>query len=196
MDKATQIAEVISFFRNAFSLVLALALAEALKQFVRDRAPADTNVIEWDKLITLISFLLLIFPFYQGTIRYFSYTYGHTLPQHYSISLMIDSGAFICEAALFFIMSRCLSPLHWKTYYGSVIALLWIDSVWGLVVAKLHQTPIEAWIYLNLCFGAVVGIMLFSHLRLKDHWATTIGFVAVLLRTGLDYYLNWNFYFP
>src|SRR5262249_9147624 len=41
MSKTAEIAEVVTFLHSTFSLIFALALAEALKQFVRDRAKAD-----------------------------------------------------------------------------------------------------------------------------------------------------------
>jgi hypothetical protein len=109
---------------------------------------------------------------------------------------MIDIFAFMWEAALFFVMSRALAPAHWMTYYGSVVMLLWVDSFWGLVAAKLHAVPIEPWIYLNFGFGAIVGTMLFMHSHLSDRVATVVGAVAILIRTALDYYTTWDFYFP
>jgi hypothetical protein len=84
------------------------------------------------------------------------------------------------EAALFFIMSRALDPEHWRTYYGSVLTLLWVDSIWGLLAATLHNTPIAWWIYLNFGFGAIVALMLFqSKLQLTKEEATWIGFISV-----------------
>jgi hypothetical protein len=200
MSRDAQIAEVVAFFRNAFSLIFALALAEAFKQFVIDRARTPMGpVIDWEKLIPLLAFVLLIFPFYQGTIRYFVFTYGDAkalLQQSYSVPVMFDGVMFVLEAALFFIMSRALAPAHWVTYYGSVVTLLWVDSLWGLGAAWFHNTPIEWWIYLNIGFGAIVLILLIMHGRLKAPTATILGAVAVLLRTVLDYYTTWNFYFP
>src|SRR5260370_11061818 len=77
MDHNAQVAEVITFFRTAFSLIFALALAEAFKRFISDRAKQPTDpIIDWDRLLPLLSFVLLIFPFYHGTIRYFVFTYG------------------------------------------------------------------------------------------------------------------------
>lgn len=199
MTREAQLVEVIAFFRTAFAALFALALAESFKQFVADKANQATDaILHWERLMPLLSFVLLIFPFYQGTIRYFVVTYGdvRALPPHYAFAIMADSFAFMVEAALFFIMSRALAPAQWETYYGSVLALLWVDSVWGLLASAFHQTPIEWWIYLNLGFGAVVFLMLSQHGRLTNQQATTFGVLWVLLRTMLDYGLTWNFYFP
>ena len=102
--------------QRIFSIVLALALAEALKQFVADKAtrPED-RAIHWDRLMALIAFLLLLIPFYHGMGRYYFEVY-HTkdLPRPYSLHLMIDSLAFTVEATLFFVMSRALSLVQWR----------------------------------------------------------------------------------
>jgi hypothetical protein len=149
-------------------------------------------------VISLVSFLLLIFPFYQGTIRYFVFTYGNTtaLSPNYSFQLMGDSVAFLIEAALFFVMSRALAPAHWVTYYGCVAVLLWVDSIWGLIAVKIHGSPIYDWIFLNMFFGLVVVVMLVRHKHLTDRQAIIIGLVAVFIRTVADYWLSWGFYFP
>jgi len=201
MSKEQQIIEVVAFFRNAFSLLFALALAEAFKQFVTDRPTATDPVVRWEKLITLLSFLLLIVPFYQGTVRYFVFTYGDPAAllrqPNYSLFIMFDCGAFLFEAALFFIMSRALAPAHWAAYYLAVVVLLLVDTVWAFTaVAWLHQTPIQPWMFLNLGFGIVVGAMLLWRAMFIPSAAVAIGFVAVLIRTLLDYYLTWDFYFP
>lgn len=56
-----------------FSIVLALALGEAFKQCVSER---ENGAIQWDRMLALLTFLLLILPFYQGMNRYLLQTYG------------------------------------------------------------------------------------------------------------------------
>ncbi len=121
-------------FQRAFTIVLALALAEAFKQFIADKAdkPED-RVIHWDRLPALLSFLFLAFPFFHGMSRYFFVTYIHTTtpPPHYAVYLMIDGIAFLFESAMFFVMSRTLSAGQWRRYYLSVLLLLAIDVAVG-----------------------------------------------------------------
>jgi hypothetical protein len=100
------------------------------------------------------------------------------------------------KIALFFVMSRALAPAHWRTYYGAVALLLFVDSLWGFIAEKIHNSPIDSWIYLNFGFAIVVGAMLLAQKHIKPYLATIIGLVAVLIRISLDYFLAWNFYFP
>lgn len=155
MDKAN-ITDAILFFPRVFSVVLALALTESFKQFIADRAAErGDRVVHWDRLPALIAFLVLVFPFYQGMSRYFFTTYGNldVLPKPYSASLMFDGIAFTCESALFFVMSRALSPSQWWRYNITVLVLLLIDSIWGVLANLIHGTPIESWIILNFVFA-------------------------------------------
>ncbi|TMJ32315.1 MAG: hypothetical protein E6G88_03325 [Alphaproteobacteria bacterium] len=73
MDHTKDIMDVVKFFQYAFIIVFALALGEAFKQFVAEKAnqPRD-KVVDWSRLPALLSFVVLIFPFYQGMSRYFS----------------------------------------------------------------------------------------------------------------------------
>src|SRR5262245_23645818 len=198
MSKSAQIAEVVAFFRGAFTVIFALALAEAFKQFLFDRARLATDrVIDWERLIPLLAFILLIFPFYQGNIRYLVVTYGDANAlQSYSVPIMVDGIAFLVQAALFFVMSRALSPAHWLTYYRSVVMLLGVDVIWGLLSANMHGSPIGPWFYINSSFGFILAIMLFMRGHLSDKMATVVGAGAMLIRTTLDYCMAWSFYFP
>jgi hypothetical protein len=200
MEHSKDIIDAIAFFKQAFTIILALALGEAFKQFVADRAdkPED-RVIQWDRLLALFSFLLLIVPFYQGMSRYFFVTYSDPLkvPQPYSAFLMFDGVAFMCESALFFVMSRALSLAQWRRYYWSVLSLLAVDSLWGTVAETTHGIQIAPWIILNVVFGIILVAILFWFRReARSYSAASIGLAAMFVRTVLDYYFSWNFYFP
>src|SRR5690349_3178439 len=132
---------VVIFFRSAFTVVLALALGEAFKQFVTDRIAGegryqepkpDFPIILWTRLPALLSFLFLIWPFFQGMNRYFNKTYqSGSMPQPYSLYLSIDGILFTVEAALFFVMSRALPVAKWRLFYLCTLGLLVVDSIWA-----------------------------------------------------------------
>jgi hypothetical protein len=160
---------VISFFRGAFTIVLALALGEAFKQFVTDRLGntgtdqeprSDYPVILWKRLPALLSFLFLIWPFFQGMNRYFYATYKPgALPEPYSLYLSVDGVLFTIEAALFFVMSRALPLAKWKLFYLCIFWLLVVDSIWSLI-ALTHMREVQPWMILNLASLPVLGVIL------------------------------------
>jgi nucleoside 2-deoxyribosyltransferase len=206
--RATQ--DVVLFFQRAFTVVLALALAEAFKQFVADKAEKEADrVLHWNRLLALVSFLVLIFPFYQGMSRYFYMTYiGATaLPQPYGAHLLFDSGVFTAEAALLFIMSRALALAQWRRFYWTAVALSVLDGAWGWTSYLLnHNAPIY-WLIIDFAFATAITIMILAfrrqetqNLNNKTKWsylAAALGLILVCARTGIDYWWGWSsFYFP
>jgi hypothetical protein len=206
---------VAAFFKNAFTVVLALALSEAFKQFVTDRfagegpyqePKSNFPIILWTRLPALLSFLFLIWPFFQGMNRYFYVTYQDgSMPQPYSLYLSLDGILFTVEAALFFVMSRALPLSKWKLFYLCALGLLIVDSVWG-GTALTHTNEVRGWLFLNLIsIPALSIILLILGLTLKDREVTksklyyfiVLGMpVLVATRTVIDYWKMWSFYFP
>ena len=184
-----------SFLQSTFTIILALALGEAFKQFVAD---SDDRPIHWDRTPALLFFLFLIFPFFHGMSRYFFVTYINAshVTKSYSGYLLFDGLAFLGEAALFFVMSRALKPNHWQRLSWSVLILLAIDSVW-CAVALEHGTSTLVWLVLN---GVLAAVLLALLAVFKNDTtcmrASILGAAAAGITTALSYYFFWNFYFP
>jgi hypothetical protein len=191
--------DAVAFFQRAFTIVLALALGEAFKQFIADKAvnPED-RVIHWDRLPGLLSFLFLAFPFFHGMSRYFFVTYIHapSVPNFYAAYLMFDGIAFLFESAIFFVMSRALSAGQWKRYYWSVLLLLGVDITWG-AVAVHRGIPITPWLVLDSLLAIVLLAVLWAF---RDDERSmrppVICACTVFITTALSYVLMWDFYFP
>ena len=195
------VADVVMFFRGAFSLIFALALAEGFKQTVHDKAEPTDRVLYLEKIPSLLGFLFLILPFYQGTIRSYGLLYADakSLSPHYSLIIMFDSVSFLIEASIFFFMSRALSPDHWRSFYTAVVILLWYDTFWVWASTELHSNhPPEVWSVLNIVFGALAALMLYLRRGKSDYnqIIVVIGCMGLFVRAALDYFLSWNFYFP
>jgi hypothetical protein len=187
--------DAIAFFPRAFTIVLALALGEAFKQFVTDK---EEKAIQWDRLPALLTFLFMIFPFFHGMNRYFFQTYQHPLPVSgsYASSLLFDSIMFMTEAALFFVMSRSLAGVQWRRFFVALLALLVVDTVWGSI--ELSRLPdITYWTVLNITLMALIGIPMAYFWR-KDMvaWPSIWAAGSTFVTSTISYYLSWNFYFP
>jgi hypothetical protein len=184
-----------------FAIVLSLALGEAFKTVV-----SEDHFIYWKKLYALLSFLFLILPFYQGMNRYLLATYGvraTALPP--AGFLIVDGTAFMFESALFFAMSRTLAIEKWQQFYWLVVALLSVDSLWGLTV-PLHANPgtalvIGHWVELNMIaliilLAALVLVSAYdANADTHVHYLAALGTFGMLVRTVIDYWLSWDFYF-
>ncbi|MCK1392812.1 hypothetical protein [Bradyrhizobium sp. 1] len=189
--------DAVSFFQRAFTVVLALALSEAFKQAIADKATKpDEQIVYWERLPTLLGFLLLIFPFFHGMSRHIfrAYLDVKSVPAFYSSFLMIDGVVFMLESAIFFVMSRALSPGQWKSFYWCVLALMVIDTLWA-ISAYFRGAPVVPWIELNLVLASICLLVLFFFRVSKSIVPPIIIAVTILGTTTVSYIQMWEFYF-
>jgi hypothetical protein len=187
----------VGFFQGVFTIILALALGEALKQFVGD---SDDRYIHWDRLPALLAFLLTIFPFFQGMSQhlYLNYLHAAAAPRFYAAYLSVDGLVFLLQAACFYMMSRALAAKHWRRFYWALLTLLAIDVLWDLFCLWRGIQLID-WLYLDLLLAAVLLAVLWRERGMAS--AATlrpplICLAAVFVSTGLSYYLMRDVYFP
>lgn len=192
--------DVIAFWKLAFTLLMGLALAEALRQFAMDHeADGTARGMKWNRLPSLLSFLLLILPFYQGMSRYFFLTCGRqeAMPRPYSAYLAFDCLNFLIECVLFFIMAHALTAARWRRFTWAVLGLLLVDCVWVGLSTWLHASPIEPWMLVNIGVSVVLlGMLVGMPAQCPPLTAAAVTMLVVLCRTALDYWLSWSFYFP
>jgi hypothetical protein len=194
MENSRDVIDAVSFFQRAFTIVLALALGEAFKQFVTDK---EEKGMQWDRLPALLTFLFMVFPFFHGMNRYFFRTYLNPIPsKSYAAYLLFDGIMFMTESALFFVMSRSLAGIQWRRYFIALLLLLAVDTGWGSV--ELSQTPdITYWLTLNIVLAVILGIVM-SYFWSKENPVvpSVVAAVATFTTTAISYFLSWNFYFP
>lgn len=198
-QRLLEIIFTVEVLERTFLILLALAIGEAIKQFIGDPAKKEIH-IQWWRLPSLLAFLLLIIPFSHGMVMYLHDAYCSAPLVNYGGYLLEDVVAFTTEAILFFVLSRRLDIEFITSFYVSIIILLGVDSVWGFLVSY-HRPDISNWLRLN--FGAfIIFCLLVTSYQVffnNKHGAKCVAIVGVnlmLIRTALDYYLNWSFYFP
>jgi hypothetical protein len=192
---AANLKHAASFLKGAYSIVLALALSEAFKQFEADSG--ERNIF-WDRTASLIGFLMQIFPFFHGMSRYLFKTYlsPNAAPGNWPAYLMFDGIMFMLMSGCFFVMSRSLSTDRWKRFYGSASLLLIFDSTWIGVGIWRGVKQIEMWLYLNgaLVLGMLIAFFIWR--KTEKSLGPPIAYAAVNGATTVaSYYLMRNFYF-
>ena len=181
-----------------FSIVLALAIGEAFKQFVSDKAekPEDRH-IHWDRLCALVAFIILVVPFSHGMARYFHETYKEgARPNPYALYLSIDSVAFTVEAIFFFVLSRSLPRVQWRRFHLTVVCLLLVDILWGAFAAFSHAPRMWPWVFVNIIAVILLGIVLWAFSEKNSWHGLSFALLVVIARTAADYYTSQEFYFP
>lgn len=196
MDNNSDLIDAVTFFQRAFTIVLALALGEAFKQFVAD-ADKDKRTIHWDRLPALLTFLFMIFPFFHGMNRYIFTTYIKSISSLHSYAgyLMFDGIIFMAESATFFVMSRSLANDQWRRFLFALVTLLAIDSFW--IVVEYQKIPnTTLWLVSNFLLAAIAAYLL-HHFK-EGGKPNPMIFIAVasFVSAAYSYYVLWKFYFP
>jgi len=162
--------EVVENIRSIYTIILALAIAEAFNQVVKDREPETEkhartfagwfDCLHPSRFVSLIVFLLLAVPFFQGNQRYLYLQYiqplhGANPPKTVSAFwLNLDCLTFSVEAGLFFVLSRSLSARRWQQFYATVVVLMLIDFLWALAETWHGSGVPKEWLWFDL--GAAV----------------------------------------
>ena len=198
----------IDSLQRLFLIIIALAIGEAFKQFVSDKNPSPTERhIYWDRLWALVAFGTLVVPFLHGMLMHFYDSHQAPTQRHpaYSGYLIFDTVMFLGESALFFVLSRSLSPSLWRTFYWTVFLLLLVDMAWGLGVSLLYGREVRNWVWVNAAAVATLAVILSA---CEDTKGTTADVVTpswegprlacavMVVRMFADYLTSFPTYFP
>lgn len=168
-DSMTQLVDNI---HSIYTIVLALAIAEAFNQAVKENKPDEekhaSTIKSWfdcvhpSRFISLIVFLLLAVPFFQGNQKYLYIQYIEPLhlpnpPKSISAFwLNFDCLSFSLEAGLFFVMSRSLSARRWQQFYATIAVLFIVDFIWAEIEMRHGSAVPHEWIW----FDAIATVVL------------------------------------
>lgn len=185
INPTSDIVDSIQFAQRFFQIIVALAVGEAFKQFVADgsksaktkpdEADKDDHIYR-DRLPALLSLMAIIIPFFHGMNRYFYLTYLRKdvpVSEHYALQLLFDTGLFLTEAAMFFILSRALVLSKLKKFLTYIIVLLIVDSLWTSF-ASLSRDAKEVFIILNIVIIIACRLCRKLLLRPRRVWLTDL----------------------
>ncbi len=185
----------VNFFQGAFTIILALALGEALKSF----ASEDQNQsLHWERLPALLTFMLIFFQFFESMAEYFYSTYlsPKTALEFVPGYLIFDGIMFMAQGCCFFIMSRSLGPQRWRRFYGSVLILMLIDLVW----TSINQTRglhVGSWLIIDIAIVVAILLMMwFERGKEKSTRPGYIGLAFFVITAALGYWFEHDMYFP
>jgi hypothetical protein len=185
-----------------YNVVSGVALALAITQLVDATAPAIP--VQTDRILPFLTFIVIIIPFHQGAVRHLFATYvedgGSSRVKQGALAL--DFVILFAEACLFVALALVMGKENLFTI--TLITLLLIDCVWGFM-ATLAFTGAQAqsterkWSIINVVAVAVLILLYIFGPRLLGGWNYEME-IAVLvvcaLRTVVDYYTCWDFYYP
>jgi hypothetical protein len=195
MSNAGNIAHTVGFFQDAFTIILALSLGEALKAFASDN---PDHPLFWNRLPALLTFLLVFFPFFQSMSQYFYITYlnPRTALKFNPDFLVFDGVMYTLEAGCFFMMSRALVPHRWRRLYITVLILMLIDIGWA-GLTYLRGVHVGGWLYIDaIVVAAILAMLWFEHGKPHSMRPSYVGLAVIATTTALSYWIERNMYFP
>lgn len=168
--------QLVEDIQSIYTIILALAIAEAFNQAVKENKPHEekhaTTLATWfdcihpSRVVSLIVFLLLAAPFFQGNQKYLYLQYVEPLhainpPKNISaLWLNFDCLIFTLEAGLLFVMSRSLSACRWQQFYATIIVLMALDFVWA-AMEKWHKSFVpSSWLWFDLAAIVILSAII------------------------------------
>jgi hypothetical protein len=177
--------------QGLYAIVIALAVAEALRRFLLDRQSGEV-LVQWSDWPAFAAFLATVIPFFHGMNRHLEETYTlNPRPKEPKAALLFDFVFFFGEACLLFSLAAMVR--EGEAFFKLLVLLLFVDVAWAMIVWLIHRVPIWKWGIINL-LAAIVILGTLNQQIFED----TLVVVAVIacLRTLADYVFCWPVYFP
>ena len=186
-----------------YNVVTGAALAFAITNVIDTNA--DFIPIKSAPALCFLVFFVTLIPFHQGAVRHLFATYvedgGSSRIARGALAL--DFVILFVEACLFVALALLLSKTSLFTL--TLIVLLAVDCFWGFLASMAFtgaqaQSAEKQWSLINLV-AVVVLIVLYIFAppllsgRDSDEFKICILLVCIV-RTIIDYYVSWDFYYP
>jgi len=182
--------------QQIYAVVIALAISQAIQSLLKD--PVTGTVLDRAQIIValpgLVAFLVTLVPFWHGMNRHLDRCYLEKKNSVKHGALLLDFVTFFIEASLLFAAGWSLrTGLYSFIYLG---ALLLVDMFWGFISHQIHfpgqKSHVRKWSAVNL------SVMLPAILIVTFPFAhkASVLMVVAILRSVVDYWFCWEFYFP
>lgn len=179
-----------------YAIVLSLSVVQAVKGIIEVNTTNLNIIFNLSSLPQFFSFIAILIPFYQGANRYLDDTYIRKKNHMNPLAGLIDFFFFFVEALVFY----CMALLIFKpeAFYIGVLAVLFIDVIWLIYVYFANKEifkEIKCWLGINTITFIILIIVLICPLIDNDikKW---LSMVVLIIRTIIDYWLVWPFYWP
>ena len=179
-----------------YAVVIALAISMSFQTLFKD----DNGVIrfELNSILSatpaLVAFMFTLVPFWHGMNRHLDRCYLEKSEVVAQGALLIDFSVFFLESGILFATALTLR-LGLIPYY-CLAFLLALDMIWSLVSHYIHfpkrKSHAMKWSKINIVF-IFVGLLVIAF---PFDMKTIVLTALAVLRSIVDYWLCWDFYFP
>jgi hypothetical protein len=181
-----------------YSVVMALALTTAVSTTVAPEGKAlNPFEIPIKSLAIFGTFFITLVPFYHGASLHMLRTYQNNSKTRKKGEALVDFFALAFEAIIFYAMAKSVTEL--ETFIPWFGALLILDTGWVAFTYFKSQTDVgqapKWWGVLNGGMILVL-ILLWGPARTGESQFHAMLFAAAVIRTFVDYWKCYHYYFP
>jgi hypothetical protein len=196
IDAGKVIERSVDSIEKIYAVVIALAISQAIQSLLKDSSgAADLNLDRLSSgLPAFVAFLVTLVPFWHGMNRHLDRCYLEKTSEVVQGALLLDFGVFFVEASFLFAAGWSLrSGIESFKCLG---LLLGVDMLWGFISHQIHfpgkKSHVVRWSAINVV-AVVLAILIVAYPFQPKTW---VLMVVAVLRSVMDYWLCWDFYFP
>jgi hypothetical protein len=189
---------------DLYNVVIGVALAIAIEKVIDEEAAYIP--ISRQHIWIFLTFVVTAIPFYHGAIRHLYATYVEE-----GGSKRVKRGALLLDFAILFTESGLFVALAYliqspAAFVALFILLIFLDSIWGFIAVTSiagtqAQSAEKTWALINVVYFIVllIGYFSFDVGSQGFSWEprhTYMLLATAFLRTVIDYFFSWDFYYP
>jgi hypothetical protein len=186
----------IDTLQRVYAVIVALAINEAIKRTFLKGGSSDVE-IHYEHLPEFIALIATAVPFLHGMNRHLDQTLKVIRDQNkrslFAI-LVLDFVVFLAEACILFLLAA--SVTRDLAFFQLLMVLLLVDVLWVLLTWKITKSVAIRWAIINVAMIAISCMLIYPGGQRCVEFKTYVLAACAVIRTVLDYYLAWGFYFP
>lgn len=194
----------IRHLQGLYTVVVGIALTVALTKLIDQdgQIPIRFNILPY-----FIAYLFTLIPFYHGALRHLDITYFEDLDQQTKPgALMADWSLLFIESCM--LLTMALLVARPVLFSFALVVLLVFDTIWAFLAhlafspRSPEQRAEQRWAIINLITAAllILAMIYLDSLDMKQKPVEIYRWIVILtvsaLRTVVDYYFCWSFYYP
>ena len=196
-DTRERLRRSINALERIHAVIIGFALTAGARTFMEpwlansgDKSDAP---FPWTALFLFGALCFTLVPFFHGATRHLDcmHLYGKGPPSR--TALLLDYGFLFAEGVVFLAIG--LSVRSVPHFIRATLLLLGTDTLWGLVTLGLsprgETLHVKRWLWLNL----ITALPLLGALLFVTGDVSMPLLVGAIVRTAIDYWRNWKFYF-
>jgi hypothetical protein len=186
----------IDTLQRVYAVIVALAISEGIKRTFLAGGSSRVE-IHYSHLAEFVALIAIAVPFLHGMNRHLDDMLALIRKQNRRglfVLLIFDFVVFLGEGCLLFLLAA--SVTSGVKFFQLLMVLLVVDVFWAFVTWKITKSVVIRWAGINGAMVAVSLLLIYCFSAKCNEMKTWVLAACAVVRTVVDYWLAWSFYFP